>query len=124
AALSSTNCNFHPEKSHRCHGPSVGCVANCALMLISVASSQTPPNFTAIDPAKRFATWALRRADVYCEAQTSGETGSDRWRLGRRADPAYVSCMQQKGYFRVSTNRGPLWDCNPYQCRTYTLPGT
>jgi hypothetical protein len=36
------------------HGPS-------ALMLMSVACSRTPPNFAAIDPAKRSDSWALLR---------------------------------------------------------------
>jgi hypothetical protein len=104
------------------YGPGVGCIATCTLMLFSAACSGTPSNFIAIDPAKRSDTWALQRADVDCKAQVGDEKWIYRWRLRRRADPDYVSCMQQKGYARVTTARGPLWDCNPHQCRTYTLP--
>jgi len=100
------------------HGPSFGRVAACALMLSSVACSRTPSNFIAMDPAKQSDTWALQRADIDCKARVGGEKWAYRWRLRRRADLDYVSCMEQKGYAKVR-NSGPLWDCNPYQCHTY-----
>jgi hypothetical protein len=103
-------------------GPGVGCVASCALMLISVACSRTPSNFTATDPAKQSDAWALQRADIDCKTQVGSEKWTYRWQLRRSTDPNYVSCMEQKGYARVRTTRGPLWDCNPYQCHTYKFP--
>jgi len=79
----------------------LGFVAICIPMMSFVACSPTPPpNFIAIDPVKRADTWALQRADIDCKAQVGTEKWTYRWRLRRRADPDYVSCMQQKGYVR------------------------
>jgi len=89
-------------------------------MLISVACSRTPPNFVAIDPAKRSDTWALQRADVDCKEQVGNEKWTYRWRLRRRADPDYVSCMQQKGYTKVTT----LGDRCGIVIRTNVIPTT
>ena len=100
------------------YGPSFGCGVTCALMLISVACSRTPSNFIAMDPARESDTSALQRADIDCKAQIGSEKWAYRWRLRRRADPDYVSCMEQKGYARVRT-QGPLWACSPSQCHTY-----
>ena len=73
----------------------------CALVVNLIACSPTmPPNFVAIDPAKRSDTWALQRADIDCKAQVSSEKWFDHLRLRHRVDPIYVSCMQQKGYVR------------------------
>jgi len=71
--------------------------AICAIG-IAACSQTPPPNFVAIDPAKRNDTWALQRADIDCKAQVGGEKWAYRFRLRRRADPEYVSCMQQKGF--------------------------
>jgi hypothetical protein len=71
-------------------------------MLIAVACSRAPPNFVAIDPEKRSDTWAVQRADVDCKAQVGSNRWAYRWRLKYRADPDYVSCMQQKGFVEVS----------------------
>ena len=75
-----------------------GCLSICSLMLIAVACSRTPPNFIAIDTAKRSDTWALERADVDCKAQVHSENWSDRFRLRHRVDPDYIACMNQKGF--------------------------
>jgi len=71
-----------------------------ALCTIGIAAcSQTPPpNFVAIDPAKRTDTWALQRADIDCKAQVGSKKWGYRFRLRRRTDPDYVSCMGQKGF--------------------------
>jgi len=74
-------------------------VALCAFAV--AACSPTPPNFVAIDPAKRTDTWALQRADIDCKAQVGSEKWGYRFRLMRRADPEYVSCMGQKGFVAV-----------------------
>ena len=71
-----------------------------------------------MDTAKQSDAWALQRADIDCKAQIGSEKWVYRWRLRRRADPDYVSCMEQKGYARVKT-QGPLWACSPSQCHTY-----
>ena len=76
-------------------------IAICALILSLVACSTTPPNFVAIDPAKRSDTWAVQRADVDCKAQVVSEKWAYRWRLRYRADPDYISCMQQKGFIEA-----------------------
>ena len=81
---------------------SIAGVAIFLLALSSIACSpKLPSNFVAFDPAKRSDTWALQRADVDCKAQIGAEKWTYRWRLRRRADPDYVSCMQQKGYVQV-----------------------
>ena len=74
-----------------------------ALMLSFVACSRAPPNFVAIDPLVRSDTWALQRADIDCKAQVANERWAYNWRLRYRADPAYVSCMQQKGFEEAPT---------------------
>ena len=75
-------------------------VATCISMSFVACSPTTPPNFVAIDPAKRPDTWALQRADIDCKAQVRSEKWFDHLRLRHRVDPIYVSCMQQKGYVR------------------------
>jgi hypothetical protein len=75
-------------------------VATCVSMSFVACSPTTPPNFVAIDPAKRAGTWALQRADIDCKAQVRSENWLDHLRLRHRVDPSYVSCMQQKGYVR------------------------
>ena len=62
------------------------------------AGSRTPPNFIAIDTAKRSDTWALERADIDCKAQVHSKNWSDRFRLRHRVDPDYIACMYQKGF--------------------------
>ena len=74
-----------------------GCLSICALMLIAVACSRTPPNFIAIDTATRSDSWALERADVDCKAQVHSENWIDRFRLRHRV-PDYIACMNQKGF--------------------------
>jgi hypothetical protein len=79
----------------------LGSIAICPLLLIFIACSRTHPNFVAIDPEKRSDTWAVERADVDCKAQVGTGRWVYRWRLKYRADPEYVSCMQQKGFIEV-----------------------
>jgi hypothetical protein len=75
----------------------------CAMILALVACSRGSPNFVAIDPVKRSDEWALQRADIDCQAQIGGQKWAYRWRLRYRADPEYVSCMQQKGFVEKSS---------------------
>jgi len=79
----------------------LGFVGICVSMSF-VACPTTPPNFVAIDPEKRSDTWAVQRADVDCKAQVGSDRWAYRWRLRYRADPDYVSCMQQKGFVELS----------------------
>ena len=83
--------------------PILGLIAICPLMLISVACSRSPQNFVAIDPDRRSDTWAVQRADVDCKAQVGSNRWAYRWRLRHRADPEYISCMQQKGFVEASS---------------------
>lgn len=76
----------------------LGSIAICPLMLSLITCSPTSPNFVAIDPAKWSDAWAVQRADVDCKAQVRSEKWTYRLRLRYRADPDYVSCMQQKGF--------------------------
>jgi hypothetical protein len=70
--------------------------------LSSVACSpKLPSNFVAVDPTKRSDTWALQRADVDCKAEARSKSWAYRLRLSYRADPAYVPCMEQKGFVRT-----------------------
>ena len=82
-------------------------IAICPLMLISLACSRSPPNFVAIDPEKRSDTWAVQRADVDCKAQVGRARWAYRWRLKYRADPDYITCMQQKGFVEASPQMAP-----------------
>lgn len=74
-----------------------------AMILALVACSRSSPNFVAIDPVKRSDEWALQRADIDCQAQAGDKRWAYRWRLRYRADPEYVSCMQQKGFVEKSS---------------------
>jgi hypothetical protein len=76
----------------------LGFVGICVAMSFVACSPTTPPNFLAIDPARRSDTWALQRADIDCKAQVGSDKWAYRWRLRRRADPDYVACMEQKGF--------------------------
>jgi hypothetical protein len=73
-----------------------------ALLLSVVGCSRAEPDFVAIDPLKRSDAWALERADIDCKTQIGTQNWAYRFRLRYRADPAYVSCMQQKGFIRPS----------------------
>ena len=86
----------------------LGFSAVCGLAVNILGCSPTmPPNFVAIDPAKRSDTWALQRADIDCKAQVRSENWFDHLRLRHRVDPIYVSCMQQKGYVRPQVGGAP-----------------
>ena len=81
----------------------LGSIAICFSMLSLIACSSRPPNFVAIDPAKQSDSWALQRADIDCKALVGSQRWGYRWRVRYRADPAYVSCMQQKGFVEAPT---------------------
>jgi hypothetical protein len=77
-------------------------VATIPLALSLLACSPKPPSdFVATDPMKRSDTWALERADVDCKAEARSKSWAYRLRLSYRADPAYVSCMEQRGFVKM-----------------------
>lgn len=70
-----------------------------ALSLVA-CSPKLPSDFVAADPTKRSDTWAVERADIDCKAEARSRSWAYRLRLNKRAAPAYVACMEQRGFIK------------------------